>query len=266
MTTGPPQHIQETGQVTQTTCLPRAGGADNAAYCAQASPLASSTQDAMYNFCGFKSHLEATCHRHAAARDQACRDIADCMAGCCSGRPQAANATLAASALLDSVQFTGQAYSIELAGNASTSSTPEPLPAVEQQAQPASTCALNLTLWHRRLGHVNMDYVWQMAKENSVLGFRIDSDVLPDPICKPCISGKQHRPPIPHTAHHRASEALDLVHMDVHGPLPVQTQEGYCCLCNLSSLLYVLWQSCGLVAHLCMVWECLLMFWSGTVT
>jgi hypothetical protein len=98
---------------------------------------------------------------------------------------------------------------------------------VEHQTQPPSTCALDLTLWHRRLGHVNMDYVQQMAKNTSVLGLRIDSDVLPDPICEPCISGKQHQPPVPHTAHHRASEALDLVHMDVHGPLPVQTQEGY---------------------------------------
>jgi hypothetical protein len=87
---------------------------------------------------------------------------------------------------------------------------------VQHQAQPASTCALDLTLWHRRLAYVNMDYVRQMAKENSVLRVRIDSDVPPDPICEPCISGKQHRPPVPHAAQHRASELLDLVHTDVH--------------------------------------------------
>jgi hypothetical protein len=39
----------------------------------------------------------------------------------------------------------------------------------EHQAQPASTCALDLTLWHRRLGHVNMDYIQRVAKENSIL-------------------------------------------------------------------------------------------------
>jgi hypothetical protein len=98
---------------------------------------------------------------------------------------------------------------------------------VEHQAQPASTCTLDLTLWYRRLGHVNIDYVRRMVKDSSVLGLRIDSDVPPDPICEPCISGKQHRPPVPHAAQHRASKALDLVHTDVHGPLPVQTQEGY---------------------------------------
>jgi hypothetical protein len=40
---------------------------------------------------------------------------------------------------------------------------------VEHQAQQASNCALDLTLWHRRLDHVNMDYIRRMAKENSAL-------------------------------------------------------------------------------------------------
>jgi hypothetical protein len=110
--------------------LPRAGAADNAAYRAHATPSPSSTQDAVCDFCGFKGHLEATCHRRAAARDQARKDIADRKAGRRSGCPQAANVASAASASSDSVQSAGQAYSIELAGNASTSSSPEPLPAV----------------------------------------------------------------------------------------------------------------------------------------
>jgi hypothetical protein len=100
--------------------LPHAGAADNAAYHAHASPLSSSTQDAMCDFCGFKGHLEATCHCRAAARDQACKDIADHKAGCRPGHSQATNAASAAAASSDSVQSAGQAYSIELAGNAST--------------------------------------------------------------------------------------------------------------------------------------------------
>jgi hypothetical protein len=107
-----------------------AQAANNATYCAQVSPLPSSTQDAVCDFCSFKGHLEATCHRHTAARDQACKDITNCKAGRCLGCPQTANTASAASVLLDSVQSAGQAYYIELAGNARTSSSPEPLPAV----------------------------------------------------------------------------------------------------------------------------------------
>jgi hypothetical protein len=29
-----------------------------------------------------------------------------------------------------------------------------------------------------------------------------------------------------------------------------------CCLCDLACLLYVLWQPCGPVVHLCMAWKC----------
>jgi hypothetical protein len=39
-----------------------------------------------------------------------------------------------------------------------------------------------------------------------------------------------------------------------------------CCLRDLACLLYVLWQPCGPVAHLCVAWESWLMSWSGTVT
>jgi hypothetical protein len=110
-------------------CLPHAGGADSAAYCAQGPPLSSSTLDAVCNFCSFKGHLEATCHRRAAARDQACKDIAERKAGHRTECPQAANVVSTASGLSESVQSARQAYSVELAGNASTSSSPEPLPA-----------------------------------------------------------------------------------------------------------------------------------------
>jgi hypothetical protein len=110
--------------------LPRAGGADNAAYRAQGPPSSSSAQDAVCDFCGFKGHLEATCHRCAAARDQARKDIAERKAGHRTECPQAANVVSTASGLSESVQSAGQAYSVELAGNASTSSSPEPLPAV----------------------------------------------------------------------------------------------------------------------------------------
>jgi hypothetical protein len=71
--------------------LLRAGGADNAAYRAQGPPSSSSAQYAVCDFCGFKGHLEATCHRRVAARDQARKDITERKAGRRTGCPQAAN-------------------------------------------------------------------------------------------------------------------------------------------------------------------------------
>ena len=47
-------------------------------------------------------------------------------------------------------------------------------------------------------------------------------------VCEPCIAGKQHRSNVSRLAtHSRSSELLQLVHSDVHGPLPTQSREGY---------------------------------------
>ena len=66
-----------------------------------------------------------------------------------------------------------------------------------------STCPVDTTLWHRRFGHLNMADVKQMIKQEMVEGITIQSDSLPDPICEPCLAGKQHRGPIPKLATHR---------------------------------------------------------------
>jgi hypothetical protein len=47
-----------------------------------------------------------------------------------------------------------------------------------------------------------------------------------DPICEPCIFGKQHCHNIPKTANHQ-DKLLGLVHTDLKGPLPVASMEGY---------------------------------------
>jgi GAG-pre-integrase domain/Integrase core domain len=90
----------------------------------------------------------------------------------------------------------------------------------------ASTLPLDLTLWHRRCSHVNFDDLRSMHSKGMVIGMDIHSKAPPDPICEPCILGKQHRNNIPKTATRRTS-LLALVHTDLKGPLPVQTPEGY---------------------------------------
>ena len=52
----------------------------------------------------------------------------------------------------------------------------------------------------------------------------VDSKEPMDPICEPCLAGKQHRVAVPKSAQNRSSVPLQLVHSDVHGPLPVQSR------------------------------------------
>ena len=55
----------------------------------------------------------------------------------------------------------------------------------------------------------------------------VKSKSLPDLICEPCIAGKQHCSNVSKHASTHASAPLQLVHSDVHGPLPVKSRHGY---------------------------------------
>ena len=97
---------------------------------------------------------------------------------------------------------------------------------IPHSANLASTCPLDLTLWHRRCSHLNFDDLKHMHRHNLVTGMVIHSSTPPDPICEPCILGKQRCHNIPKTATRRTS-LLALVHTNLKGPLPVPTPEGY---------------------------------------
>ncbi|KAL5521963.1 hypothetical protein ACEPAF_1819 [Sanghuangporus sanghuang] len=90
-----------------------------------------------------------------------------------------------------------------------------------------STCPLDTTLWHRRFAHLNHGDVNRLMTEELVKGMVVKSKSTPDPICEPCIAGKQHRSNVSKLASHRASGLLQLVHSDVHGPLPIQSRHGF---------------------------------------
>ena len=90
-----------------------------------------------------------------------------------------------------------------------------------------STCALDTALWHRRFCHLNEGDVRKLISGSIVTGVTVKSKQEPDPICEPCLAGKQHRISVPKVAQHRASKPLELVHSDVHGPLPVQSRHHY---------------------------------------
>ena len=72
-------------------------------------------------------------------------------------------------------------------------------------------------LWHARFGHLNYEYLRQAFRKQMVLG-------LPDvgvnvTKCSSCLKGKQHKDPFPKQASRRATQPLELVHMDLCGPM-----------------------------------------------
>jgi len=84
-----------------------------------------------------------------------------------------------------------------------------------EQAQLTSTLPLDLSLWHKRLGHHNYDDIKSMIKKKLVVGLKLDSEDKPDLICEPCLAGKMHANPFP-SSDTRATELLELIHSDTH--------------------------------------------------
>jgi len=84
---------------------------------------------------------------------------------------------------------------------------------------------MDITLWHRRFGHLNFGDVHKLASRNLVSGLTLNSRAPPDPICEPCLAGKQHRL-VNRNPASRETVPLALIHSDLHGPLPVSTPEG----------------------------------------
>jgi GAG-pre-integrase domain len=94
-----------------------------------------------------------------------------------------------------------------------------------ESAQITSTLPLNYELWHHRLAHTNHNDVKKLISQDLVTGLKLNSKTAPDPICEPCLAGKMKANPFPPTGH-IAAKPLDLIHIDVHGPVPVQSHTG----------------------------------------
>ena len=96
---------------------------------------------------------------------------------------------------------------------------------IMESVQLASTLPLDLSLWHKRLGHHNYTDIRKMISNELVDGLVLDSKAEPDPICEPCLAGKMHANPFP-SSEHRATEVLELIHSDVH-QIGVTSHGGY---------------------------------------
>lgn len=72
-------------------------------------------------------------------------------------------------------------------------------------------------LWHTRLGHVSYHKLKMMVEKSMVRGLP-EVEVKTDIICAGCQFGKAHQLPYQQSKH-RANESLELVHLDVFGPI-----------------------------------------------
>ncbi|CAM8956338.1 unnamed protein product [Rhodiola kirilowii] len=80
-------------------------------------------------------------------------------------------------------------------------------------------------MWHRRLGHVNFRLLKRLHNQNLVIGLPKISEV-PDQVCSACAKGKQTRSSFHSKNVVSTLKAFELVHMDLCGPMRVQSREG----------------------------------------
>ena len=72
-------------------------------------------------------------------------------------------------------------------------------------------------LWHRRLGHVNMNLITQLNKNELVRGLpKISFEK--DKVCEACQMGKQIKTSFKNKNFISTSRPLELLHMDLFGP------------------------------------------------
>ncbi len=106
------------------------------------------------------------------------------------------------------------------------SGSTESLSEASESANWVSTLPLTPSLWHRRCCHHNIADITKMHKDDLVTGMTFASSEKPDVVCEPCLAGKMRSNPFP-SSPSRSTQPLELIHSDLHGPLPVPTREGY---------------------------------------
>ena len=77
-------------------------------------------------------------------------------------------------------------------------------------------------LWHLRLGHINSNRIQRLIKDG--LLEPLDFDEFP--VCESCLEGKMIKRPF-NAKGKRAQKLLELVHMDVWGPMSTQAKGVY---------------------------------------
>ena len=85
-------------------------------------------------------------------------------------------------------------------------------------------------LWHRRLAHINMRTLSELQSGGHVLGLT-NTKFAKDRVCRSCILGKQHGNPHLAKTIITTKKILELIHLDIFGPLSYDSLGGKkCCL------------------------------------
>lgn len=79
----------------------------------------------------------------------------------------------------------------------------------------------DLWLWHARYGHVNFGALRKMGHDKLVHGMPLLDQV--DQLCDACLASKHRCTPFPQSALARSTEALQLLHGDLCGPISPPT-------------------------------------------
>lgn len=78
--------------------------------------------------------------------------------------------------------------------------------------------------WHAQYGHLNFDALRSLAAHSMVDGLPLVKHM--DRVSDGCLVGKQHRASFPKQSTYRAGACLELVHVDLCGPISLPTPSG----------------------------------------
>ena len=97
-------------------------------------------------------------------------------------------------------------------------------------AMAATASKESAELWHRRFGHLGYDNLFKLKDKGMVEGISVPAQDFKEQqaqklFCEACTLAKQHRLPFP-SSDHKSSCQIELVHMDVCGPLQVTSEGG----------------------------------------
>jgi len=100
---------------------------------------------------------------------------------------------------------------------------------VPQEEAHLSICLLSkeeeVKLWHQKLGHLHLKGMNKALSSEAIRGLH-DLKIVEGNICGECQIGKQTRMSHPRLEHQVFSKVLELMHMDLIGPMQVESIGG----------------------------------------
>ena len=92
-------------------------------------------------------------------------------------------------------------------------------------------------LWHRRFGHLGYDNLERLVAEDMVKGVNVEAKHFrkagESGPCEPCVLGKHAKKPFKSSESPDPTEPLELLHMDLCGPLETPSREGHIWIATL---------------------------------